>query len=211
LRLGAGKNARKRRACSAKRGGGAGRRAGFTLVEVIVVLVILAILAAIAIPALTGYIDKAQDRKDIAWARDVMVAYKAALNEAYAEGKLTKADLENGYPMTKVKAFNVYGDYQGLLGWGSDEINEFLDVVPYAPLDSGANAASADAFIIGTENYEDYPNGFFGTTFVTYHLAPFDDSDDTEVWNIIFASSEPVYDAGEGYHVYHFDKDGKPY
>jgi type IV pilus assembly protein PilA len=34
------------------------RRAGFTLVEVIVVLVILAILAAIAIPALTGYIDK---------------------------------------------------------------------------------------------------------------------------------------------------------
>jgi prepilin-type N-terminal cleavage/methylation domain-containing protein len=34
-------------------------RKGFTLVEVIVVLVILAILAAIAIPALTGYIDKA--------------------------------------------------------------------------------------------------------------------------------------------------------
>jgi type IV pilus assembly protein PilA len=41
-----------RRVCSAKR--------GFTLVEVIVVLVILAILAAIAIPALTGYIDKAR-------------------------------------------------------------------------------------------------------------------------------------------------------
>ncbi|MDO4552010.1 MAG: prepilin-type N-terminal cleavage/methylation domain-containing protein [Bacillota bacterium] len=34
-------------------------RSGFTLVEVIVVLVILAVLAAIAIPALTGYIDKA--------------------------------------------------------------------------------------------------------------------------------------------------------
>jgi prepilin-type N-terminal cleavage/methylation domain-containing protein len=42
----------RRRAGSAKR--------GFTLVEVIVVLVILAILAAIAIPALTGYIDKAE-------------------------------------------------------------------------------------------------------------------------------------------------------
>jgi prepilin-type N-terminal cleavage/methylation domain-containing protein len=41
-------------------------RAGFTLVEVIVVLVILAILAAIAIPALTGYIDKAQDKQYIA-------------------------------------------------------------------------------------------------------------------------------------------------
>jgi prepilin-type N-terminal cleavage/methylation domain-containing protein len=45
---------------------GAHRRAGFTLVEVIVVLVILALLAAIAIPALTGYIDKAQDKKYIA-------------------------------------------------------------------------------------------------------------------------------------------------
>lgn len=33
---------------------------GFTLVELIVVLVILAILAALLIPALTGYIDKAQ-------------------------------------------------------------------------------------------------------------------------------------------------------
>jgi prepilin-type N-terminal cleavage/methylation domain-containing protein len=42
-------------------GGVVGRdRKGFTLVEVIVVLVILAILAAIAIPALTGYIDKAK-------------------------------------------------------------------------------------------------------------------------------------------------------
>jgi prepilin-type N-terminal cleavage/methylation domain-containing protein len=36
------------------------RRAGFTLVEVIVVLVILAILMAIAVPALTGYIEKAR-------------------------------------------------------------------------------------------------------------------------------------------------------
>ena len=32
---------------------------GFTLVELIVVLVILAILAAMLVPALTGYIDKA--------------------------------------------------------------------------------------------------------------------------------------------------------
>ncbi|MDR1495439.1 MAG: prepilin-type N-terminal cleavage/methylation domain-containing protein [Clostridiales Family XIII bacterium] len=38
------------------------RKKGFTLVEVIVVLVILAILAAIAIPALTGYIQKANDQ-----------------------------------------------------------------------------------------------------------------------------------------------------
>ena len=38
---------------------------GFTLVELIVVLVILAILAALLIPALTGYIDKANKEKVI--------------------------------------------------------------------------------------------------------------------------------------------------
>jgi prepilin-type N-terminal cleavage/methylation domain-containing protein len=60
---------------------------GFTLVEVIVVLVILAILAAIAIPALTGYIDKAQEKQYIAQARDFVQAVRAVINEAYAEGK----------------------------------------------------------------------------------------------------------------------------
>ena len=39
---------------------------GFTLVELIVVLVILAILAALLVPALTGYIDKANQEKVIA-------------------------------------------------------------------------------------------------------------------------------------------------
>ncbi|MDR2163705.1 MAG: prepilin-type N-terminal cleavage/methylation domain-containing protein [Clostridiales Family XIII bacterium] len=63
-------------------------RKGFTLVEVIVVLVILAILAAIAIPALTGYIDKAEDKKYIAQARDAATAMRAVINEAYADGSL---------------------------------------------------------------------------------------------------------------------------
>ncbi|MDR2163008.1 MAG: prepilin-type N-terminal cleavage/methylation domain-containing protein [Clostridiales Family XIII bacterium] len=63
---------------------------GFTLVEVIVVLVILAILAAIAISALTGYIDKAEDKKYIADARNVAVAMRTVLNELYADGTLKK-------------------------------------------------------------------------------------------------------------------------
>jgi type IV pilus assembly protein PilA len=61
------------------------RRAGFTLVEVIVVLVILAILAAIAIPALTGYIDKANTSQIKAKARTAAVAMQTILSEAYAD------------------------------------------------------------------------------------------------------------------------------
>ena len=59
---------------------------GFTLVEVIVVLVILAILAAIAIPALTGYIDKAKDKEVETQFARIQTAIKAAA----AEVDLTK-------------------------------------------------------------------------------------------------------------------------
>jgi prepilin-type N-terminal cleavage/methylation domain-containing protein len=61
------------------------RCAGFTLVEVIVVLVILAILAAIAIPALTGYIDKAQIRDLEMRTRTQLIAMQTMINLQYAE------------------------------------------------------------------------------------------------------------------------------
>jgi prepilin-type N-terminal cleavage/methylation domain-containing protein len=73
------------------------RRAGFTLVEVIVVLVILAILAAIAIPALTGYIEKAQDKQYIAEARNISVAIKTVLVEAYASGEINDEPSDLNY------------------------------------------------------------------------------------------------------------------
>jgi prepilin-type N-terminal cleavage/methylation domain-containing protein len=91
------------------------RRAGFTLVEVIVVLVILAILAAIAIPALTGYIDKANDKKYIAQARDISVAMKTVLNEAYASGKINS----NGYGVHNGKDAFTEGE-----PFRDDETNE---------------------------------------------------------------------------------------
>ena len=47
---------------------------GFTLVELIVVLVILAILAALLIPALTGYIDRANNEKVISETRMAVMA-----------------------------------------------------------------------------------------------------------------------------------------
>lgn len=70
---------------------------GFTLVELIVVLVILAILAALLIPALTGYIDKANNQKVIATTRQVVMAAQTEVSEAYAKaegGKLTAGNLD---------------------------------------------------------------------------------------------------------------------
>lgn len=59
---------------------------GFTLVELIVVLVILAILAALLIPALTGYIDKANNEKVITEARMVVMAAQTNISEKYGKG-----------------------------------------------------------------------------------------------------------------------------
>lgn len=58
---------------------------GFTLVELIVVLVILAILAALLIPALTGYIDRANEEKVIAEARMALMAAQTQGSIEYAK------------------------------------------------------------------------------------------------------------------------------
>lgn len=66
---------------------------GFTLVELIVVLVILAILAAMLVPALTGYIDKANNEKIIATTRQVVMAAQTEVSEAYASKTLKDASV----------------------------------------------------------------------------------------------------------------------
>lgn len=61
-------------------------KGGFTLVELIVVLVILAILAALLIPALTGYIDKANQKKVVSETRQLVMAAQTLTSEAYGAG-----------------------------------------------------------------------------------------------------------------------------
>ena len=69
---------------------------GFTLVELIVVLVILAILAALLIPALTGYIDKANDTT-LSKIAELAEIKKDNINSVTydAAGKVTKVEYQN--------------------------------------------------------------------------------------------------------------------
>ena len=69
------------------------RKAGFTLVELIVVLVILAILAALLVPALTGYMDKAKEKQVIAETRSLLTAIQTEASELYAEDKIPQDNL----------------------------------------------------------------------------------------------------------------------
>ena len=62
---------------------GAGNRRGFTLVEVIVVLVVLAILAAIIIPAMTGWIESANEKKLVVGCRTCVTAAQTLASEQY--------------------------------------------------------------------------------------------------------------------------------
>ena len=59
---------------------------GFTLVEIIVVLVILAILAAAAIPTMSGFVDDAKGKAEVANARAAYVASQTIATEQSALG-----------------------------------------------------------------------------------------------------------------------------
>jgi prepilin-type N-terminal cleavage/methylation domain-containing protein len=112
-------------------GGGAGsgsggrrrRRKGFTLVEVIVVLVILAILAAIAIPALTGYIDKARLKNLEMMARTQMIAVQIMITEQRTrDGGIVTGDFDDDDTSSY---FRTVVSYAGGLGYRFAQFTDY--------------------------------------------------------------------------------------
>jgi prepilin-type N-terminal cleavage/methylation domain-containing protein len=201
-------------------------RKGFTLVEVIVVLVILAILAAIAIPALTGYIDKAKGKRYISDARNAVVAVRTVLNEAYADGEIAaSAEAEKYFNGEKLYDSNPGADHFDLLEIGDilsshdmeiyrraaaligesypdDHLNKKSWVlIPVAARDSGATASTADGFV-----YVLYPKGqggpFDTVVAVTYKV----DRIITDSWVDLYTKLRTVstYNPKAGYEVYHW-------
>lgn len=92
------------------------RKGGFTLVELIVVLVILAILAALLIPALTGYINKAKEKKVIAETRMAVMAVQTMNSDYYAANnkdmdwtKLTDDQTKEFKELAEIDASTVSG------------------------------------------------------------------------------------------------------
>ena len=113
---------------------------GFTLVELIVVLVILAILAALLVPALTGYIDKANKEKVIATTRMVVMAAQTEVSEKYglkADGKLTGTYDTDGTtlePLTKSGNADAKNDADGI------SMNTIAELAEVATAGSGNTA-----------------------------------------------------------------------
>ena len=106
---------------------------GFTLVELIVVLVILAILAALLIPALTGYIDKANKEKVVAETRMVVMAAQTEASSLYGKAgagndlsKATPDALKDAISLAELSNESV-GAYASLKANGEVDAVYYID------------------------------------------------------------------------------------
>jgi prepilin-type N-terminal cleavage/methylation domain-containing protein len=215
-----------RRAGGAARYGGVRRRTGFTLVEVIVVLVILAILAAIAIPALTGYIDKAQEKKYIADARNAFVATRAVVSDMYIEEstieELLTAHgypdfLEMGYHPSNAflaggkRAYPIqqFGEYTYDWSYFYKKITALMSVpLPpsgpggwsmtlIGPNTTGTTIFNADGFF-----YIFIPDDSNRRIIVTYKIKEYSFANTGQFYAYLQTRSAFGYDPNEGYHLY---------
>ena len=131
---------------------------GFTLVELIVVLVILAILAALLIPALTGYIDKANAEKVVAETRMVVMAIQTESSSTYAKGVLSdtnKPSTDNIKALAEVKGLDSTSSYKAEVSTTGTvlavQYNNGSFVCVY---NDGAYTVKKDSAVAGTSSVE---------------------------------------------------------
>jgi type II secretory pathway pseudopilin PulG len=183
--------------------------------------VILGILLAIAIPALTGYIAKAQDEQYKMDARDAAVAIRSVLDEAYSKGTLSANStlstyIQDGILTYQTKAFSVTS-IGSLAGIGSAL---FIDAAALmgksfpASTDPGywnlalvgANSSTTTAMNADGFRYTLYPDGMGSdkpSICVTYRITRVDGAINNNSVTAAIRDADR-YNAEAGYEVYHF-------
>ncbi len=71
------------------------KRAGFTLIELIVVLAILAVLAGIAVPSMVGWVDRARESQVLLEARNAYISLETLVAEASIEKDVSQIVTED--------------------------------------------------------------------------------------------------------------------
>ena len=135
---------------------------GFTLVELIVVLVILAILAALLIPALTGYIDKANKEKVTAECRMVVMAAQTEASEQYGALDSTVAESQKAQKIAdamKVADIKKLSETNGSFAIKVDGAGKVRSVEYYNNGFKCTYTSDASSYVVdpgtATENFKD--------------------------------------------------------